>query len=546
MGTSLPALLSLLLLGLCDRAASGGSQRSLASLTVLKADPSAPSATNAVASQQAAPHEASKPPANESVQDIAQKTLAAPVEAKIALLHENVSNAEQQTKKKAAPFPRTYTVFSLSAQEAEATMKANKANSILQKASPVYEKHTISAVYEPMHIIFSSKAQPSPDANTAVLEEVTADGDMAPVSNPLKVSQAAKASMIRAVTKPDVIVLEPEAKIKVPVKDPVQMHSLPLKTASPAGSLQVPDASSVTLPAQAGAAATTLAPDAGQVNSTPVVGVDAAGAQAANSTYQTTVVSSWVLVGMMGNFGVPLADSEKPWIVRGIRDAVADSLEVCRSSVTLVDVRGLNVVPFSTLPSSGPTTVNPTAAIRTDDSTLGSSIGALQVLKSMLSRRSAIKAKNHGRDPFDSMNITRIRATYEVRIFPAMRATVPQVARRIDLLQSYSRFNDLSRMVATTLAASAGPVKGDSISVVLDDLGYGSVHYLDRGDMNSDELEDCIEEGRLYDARNVHKYVVGLSMILIIMTTCAGSSVFAMKQPNIVPSRINPLMGPSG
>jgi len=64
--------------------------------------------------------------------------------------------------------------------------------------------------------------------------------------------------------------------------------------------------------------------------------------------------------------------------------------------------------------------------------------------------------------------------------------------------------------------------------------------------MKTDDLEDCIEEGRLYDARNVHKYVVGLSMILIILTTCAGSSVFAMKQPNIVPSRINPLMGPSG
>lgn len=538
MGAGLPALLALLLLSLFDRAASGGTQRSLASLTVLAADPSSPSASNAATSQSqtAVASEAAKPQLNASLK------------ATTAILQETATKVDEQTKNKAAYLPQTYTVFRLSAQEVEETRKNKEAVSILQQAPPVQEKVIVKAVYEPMQIIFATDATTSSDTNGMVLEEVTADGDTAPVSNPLKISEVVKAGMNKVSAPPDVVVLDPQAVVKAVEKTPEQKHSLPLKAASPAGDSQNPNMSAVPLPVQATAAIPFLevSQDTIGLNATTVVGLDSSGAQTANSTYQTTVVSSWVLVGMMGNFGVPLADSEKPWIIRGIRDAVADSLEVCRSSVTLVDVRGLNVVPFSTLSAPGATTMSPATAIRSDDSALGGSMGALSVLKSMLSRRSAIKAKNHGRDPFESMNITRIRATYEVRIFPAMRATVPQVARKVDLLQSYSRFNDLSRMVATTLAASAGPVKGDSISVVLDDLGYGSVHYLDRGDMSTDDLEDCIEEGRLYDARNVHKYVVALSMILIIMTTCAGSSVFAMKQPNIVPSRINPLMGPSG
>jgi len=550
MGTG---LLALLLLGIFDRAASGGIQRSSASLMVRAVDPSAPSATDAVPSPQAATLQASKAPrasnasTNNSVKDSVNNTLAASVEAKTALLQGNVNQEQHREQRKATSFSRTYTVFSLSPQEVEQTIKFTKANSVLQQVSPAYQKQPVSAVYEPLHMIFSTNADESSDAKGLILEEVTADGDTEAVSNPLKISEAVKASMNKAADKPAAVVLDPVAHVKAVNNVSEQTISLPAKSVSHVGSAQ--NVASAAKDATSSPEQNNVSEDILILNATTVAGTDASGAQTANSTYQTTqttVVSSWVLVGMMGNFGVPLADSEKPWIVRGIRDALADSLEVCRSSVTLVDVRGLNVVPFSTLPSSGPTTVSPAAAIRTDDSALGASMGALQVLKSMLTHRSAIKAKNHGRDPFDSMNITRIRATYEVRIFPAMRATVPQVARRIDLLQSYSRFNDLSRMVATTLAASAGPVKGESISVVLDDLGYGSVHYLDRGDMKTDDLEDCIEEGRLYDARNVHKYVVGLSMILIILTTCAGSSVFAMKQPNIVPSRINPLMGPSG
>lgn len=265
------------------------------------------------------------------------------------------------------------------------------------------------------------------------------------------------------------------------------------------------------------------------------------GSPVSNVTHQTTVVSSWVLIGMLGEFAVPLADSEKPWIMRGVRDAVADTLEICRCSVSIVDLRGLNVVPYSSGMPFEPSSSNVSLMSASAGVSL-SSLDAIQALKAIIMRRAA---PHRHLDPFEAYNITRIRATYEVRIFPAMRASMPQIARRIDLLQTYIRFNDFSRMTASSLATTVGPDRSNSISVVLDDLGYGSVQYLQRPALENEGLEDCIEEGRLYDARQVHKFVVAFSMVLIVLTTCAGSAVFAIKQPTSVPSRLNPLLGPT-
>merc|ERR1719408_808487 len=56
-----------------------------------------------------------------------------------------------------------------------------------------------------------------------------------------------------------------------------------------------------------------------------------------------SVVSSWVLFHMPGNHTDSLQQPTLPKLVGGLRDAVADALEVCRSAVGIVDMRAINI-----------------------------------------------------------------------------------------------------------------------------------------------------------------------------------------------------------
>merc|ERR1719502_354835 len=137
------------------------------------------------------------------------------------------------------------------------------------------------------------------------------------------------------------------------------------------------------------------------------------------------------------------------------------------------------------------------------------------------------------------VNVTQIKAVYEVRIFKEMKTTDAEVGRRIDRFQIYSKFSDLNRLLGRSLSQ----VDGRSMDgVMLDDVGYASHHQLTRPPLSSGELADCVEEVSLHDARQLHQFIVAMSLIMVALITCAGSTVFTIKHASSVPSRMNPLV----
>lgn len=231
----------------------------------------------------------------------------------------------------------------------------------------------------------------------------------------------------------------------------------------------------------------------------------------------SVVISSWALLALIGNYGGHIQQHEFPWLVSGFKNAVADSLEVCRASVNVVDMHAVNV-DFIVDPE-------PVPRVR-DRWHHASLINRIQQLMRSSKER-----------PMRHVNMTQVKAVYEVRIFPEMRRNGSEVARRIDNLQTYSKFSDLNRMLAKAL------VRDSSDGVVLDDIGYAARHELHRSALTKTELSNCVEEEMLHDARRAHQYIVILSLILVALTTCVGSAVFTIKHPSHVPSRMNPLAG---
>ncbi|CAE7545323.1 RPS13 [Symbiodinium natans] len=116
-----------------------------------------------------------------------------------------------------------------------------------------------------------------------------------------------------------------------------------------------------------------------------------------------------------------------------------------------------------------------------------------------------------------------------------MRVTSKDIVQRIDRLQIFSRFADLNHLLVRSLVhrtTHAKPAEG----VMLDDIGYGLREVKPRMALPAAELVDCMEEGLLQDAREVHQYVIGLCCVLVLLITCAGSAIFSLKQPSLAPA----------
>lgn len=239
---------------------------------------------------------------------------------------------------------------------------------------------------------------------------------------------------------------------------------------------------------------------------------------------QSVVFSSWAVIAIL--YDDVLEQKEFMQLARSLRFALADSLEVCRTSVLVTDMHAVKV-DFVVDPM-------PLPKVRTQQHE-SHAASLLHRLKNLL--RVDGERKDH---PLQHINMTQVKATYEVRIFPEMRLKEPEVARRIDRLQIYHKFSDLNRIMARAVA-SENPALADS--VMLDDIGYASRHVVDRPQLSRPQLDSCIEESLLQDARMVHQYIMGFCLALIILITCAGSVVFTVKTPSIIPSRMNPLIG---
>lgn len=235
----------------------------------------------------------------------------------------------------------------------------------------------------------------------------------------------------------------------------------------------------------------------------------------------TVVFSSWTLLALL--YDGHLQQHQFMNLATGLKSALADSLEVCRSAVRVIDMNAVNV-DFIVDP------LPPPKQDRRPDHPASLVHRIRQLIRSDSPSR-----REH---PLQHVNMTQVKASYEVRIFREIRVSEAEVARRIDRLQMYSRFSELNRLLTRALATS-DPIFSDS--VMLDDIGYASRHLVSRPALTKGQVGDCIEEGELSDARQRHQYAVAASLLLVVLITCAGSAVFTIKSPSLVPSRMNPL-----
>lgn len=243
------------------------------------------------------------------------------------------------------------------------------------------------------------------------------------------------------------------------------------------------------------------------------------------------VISSWILFHMPGNHTTALQQPTLPHLVGGLRDAVADALEVCRASLGIVDMRAINIDVNDKYNDDD---LDKEAEKDNSDDKDGATL---------LERAASLMRHMHSNDRHQShVNVTQIKAVYEVRVFDEMKVSEAEVGRRIDKFQIYSRFSDLSRLLSRSLEQ----VPGQSLQgVMLDDVGYASKHQLDRPPLSGDDLADCAEEVSLHDARQIHQFIMAAALIMVALITCAGSTIFTIKHATSVPSRMNPLVSAS-
>jgi len=252
----------------------------------------------------------------------------------------------------------------------------------------------------------------------------------------------------------------------------------------------------------------------------------------------SVVISSWLVMTLVGS-GWPegtLGQKEFENLAESVRTALAEILVICRAAVHVTDLSF----------KEGDTSLMEALEARSHKVKPHSHIQNLMAkeemrapsakLAQLLRRTSHISA-----DAFRKMNFTRLKTSYEIRVFPEMRVASKEVVSRIDRLQIFSRFADLNHVIGRNLIHRANLVQ-PAEGVMLDDVGYAVREVKQRSDMSTGQLTDCMEEGLLQDAREVHQYVIALSCVLVLLITCAGSAIFSLKQPSIVPSRMNPLL----
>lgn len=231
----------------------------------------------------------------------------------------------------------------------------------------------------------------------------------------------------------------------------------------------------------------------------------------ADRSEPTQLVTSWLTVAAVGDGS--MAPEDHQWVHTAVAEGLADSLGVCRAAVQVTNVH--EAQEHAKSHGTRPKAASLTARIQS------------------LIRRATEKQED--------LNITRLLATYEVRLLGSKPSSLAEIARSVDQLQTWSKYTELNQLISDSFARAT---HDDSWTrLVLDDVGYASVRTLPRTPPPQDSMDDCLEELLLTQARAVHRWVLVACSLLLLMTTCAGVSVFAMKQPSLAPSRLNPLSG---
>jgi len=269
-------------------------------------------------------------------------------------------------------------------------------------------------------------------------------------------------------------------------------------------------------------------------------GDNVAGASSESAAGSSIVVSSWIVLTLTG--GDPAPDKEQKrlnGVAEGIRTALSEALGVCHASIHVTDVSTkdadssfLEMLETHWIPSSRKHTWRDRRLQRGEPIWDGNNVARMAAL---MRRASHIDI-----DDFAQLNFTHLKASYEIRIFPDMRVPAKEITSRIDRLQMFSRFADLNHVLVRNIVHGQSETLAEA--VMLDDVGYALRETKARSPLSASQMADCIEDGLLQDAREAHQYIIALCCILVLLITCAGSAIFSLKQPSLVPSRTNPLL----
>lgn len=246
-------------------------------------------------------------------------------------------------------------------------------------------------------------------------------------------------------------------------------------------------------------------------------------------------VAGWLLMHLSGTSAAEFHNPTSQAVV-GLRQAVADALDICRPAVQIMDLHVTTLAVEYSDPSE--------AGLTQDFVYEGPDEGPLKhpslvhQVSSYLFGEERRSSRFHRHKKFHPRNVTQVRAIYEVAVFGAMRLNSTQVAHRVDRLQSFSHFADLD--VGLMRAIGASQAHPDESG--LDDVGFATVRPSSNR-LTSESVADCLEEGRLHDARTFHQYVMLFSFAFFVLLAGAGTAVFSVQQASSVPSRVNPLQG---
>jgi len=220
----------------------------------------------------------------------------------------------------------------------------------------------------------------------------------------------------------------------------------------------------------------------------------------------TSIVGAWVAFHVVGH-QLQTLKSNLPRIVHGIRAGVADGIGVCRPLVRITRIKGLehNLHELEEMDLH--------------------QVAEGQVLARSTMRSAA--ADKAGSSLKLNMDATQIRAEYEVRVLHEMGMNDTDVKRRVDLLQMYPHFGELSRDLARSLSEFGTNLSYYDISLY--DVGRANPRSILQPAFLQTDMDDCIEEQRLHDARMFHEVVILIAIIMVLLITCGASTVFMLR-----------------
>lgn len=280
--------------------------------------------------------------------------------------------------------------------------------------------------------------------------------------------------------------------------------------------------------------------DTGEQELAPTVPDGASSALAQTRSVEQVAVASWVSVLVLDKSFVHATPLNS--ISNAIQAALAESLEICHSAIRVRDVHPRGDTSVVQVQES-----RRKANVRRPSSTSlagrlsNSLMGHFSWLAHVAFQRRVDALLELAVNSKEAQSITEVRIDYEVRVLKELEATDKEIMARVSYLEGYNMFTRFNDDFATALSREDSKLVH---KVMLEDVGPASREIVDEEDLSQSKSSACTEEGLLRNARRTHQTVLLLSIALVLLIVCTGSVVFTVKQPSLIPSRLNPLIGP--